>query len=307
MSSKAEVCLLCQSKRPSRALCNCCQTYLCLDHLREHEQLLHHQFEPLADRLNQMVEQFEHLNIDSFLRGNRDELDRWREESIESIEKIYQKKLKEIGEFYSRRLEELSRKTKEIQDELGQIVRNENGTNEHVRHFTQQLDDIERQRKHLEAKPLTLEFRPIQLDSSLIRVNLEQSRLPRSRAILTIPFLSTDSHSIASNSSCILFSDHSQLFLCDHSLNLVDQSDIRDDILVRDLGWLERLNQFVVLSDEHLFLLDERRWFLERSSTVETPPNGHWHRLTSSKDQLYLTAYRWGTRIYQYDLSSGTI
>ena len=30
-----EVCSLCQSKRPSRALCNCCQTYLCLDHLKK--------------------------------------------------------------------------------------------------------------------------------------------------------------------------------------------------------------------------------------------------------------------------------
>jgi ribosomal protein L32 len=61
MSSQS--CVICGSKRQSRTLCNCCQQYLCRDHLKEHDDLLNDQIERLVDDRNQLADQLKPLNI----------------------------------------------------------------------------------------------------------------------------------------------------------------------------------------------------------------------------------------------------
>jgi hypothetical protein len=39
-------------------------------------------------------------------------------------------------------------------------------------------------------------------------------------------------------------------------------------------------------------------------SNIPTRTKGHWHNITSSFNYLYLTAYKWGTFLYQYNISS---
>ncbi len=57
----SQPCEICGPKRTSRALCNCCQQYLCRDHLKEHDDLLNDQIEPLVDNINQLADQLKQI------------------------------------------------------------------------------------------------------------------------------------------------------------------------------------------------------------------------------------------------------
>ena len=60
----SELCAITTCKRASRALCYCCQQGLCMQHLKEHNDLLLSQLNPLVDQINGLGDQLKAINIE---------------------------------------------------------------------------------------------------------------------------------------------------------------------------------------------------------------------------------------------------
>jgi hypothetical protein len=75
--------------RLPRALCICCEKYLCLDHLKDHADRLNEQLTPMSDEFNQLAEELKNMSFieTSFIK----QLDKWRLNSHEHIDHYYNK------------------------------------------------------------------------------------------------------------------------------------------------------------------------------------------------------------------------
>ena len=148
------------------------------------------------------------------------------------------------------------------------------------------------------------------LDDDYINLHLEEETDHTSQLILT-PIIQTISSSpnnadcLASNDTYLLLHRHPTLCLYDHNLNEITQSHPYSDLCIVDMCWSSTLTHFLVLTNDDVFLLNETNMLLEKWNI---PPRnqGHWHNMTCSSKSLYLTAYKWGTCLYQYDIHAST-
>jgi hypothetical protein len=92
----SETCAVCGPKRTSRAHCNCCKQYLCRDHLKEHDDLLNAQLEPLIDNANELFNWLKQFSIESLFEPIRMQLDQWKQSAFQSIERVYQEKTNDL-------------------------------------------------------------------------------------------------------------------------------------------------------------------------------------------------------------------
>ncbi|CAF5014754.1 unnamed protein product, partial [Rotaria sp. Silwood1] len=71
-------CAIDTCKRKSRVLCHCCNENFCINHLKEHNDLIYSQLNPLVDELNTLHNQMSALNVDEVIDKCRQKLDKWR-------------------------------------------------------------------------------------------------------------------------------------------------------------------------------------------------------------------------------------
>lgn len=62
MASSTPLCVTRGCQRISRALCNGCKQYLCLIHLKEHEDQINVELQSLVDEVNLLIERFEQIS-----------------------------------------------------------------------------------------------------------------------------------------------------------------------------------------------------------------------------------------------------
>ena len=294
----SEPCAICASKRVSRARCNCCRQYLCRDHLKEHDDLLHGQWEPLTDQLNQLLERVTHLDHQSILRPAREQLDEWRRRAMESIEEVSRETWKELNESLAEQLEGVRDETKAMQREVDRLIREEGTTQERIDSFTANIERLSRETNEILAQPVQLDLRPVLVHRppTLRRVQRRWHFSP----VLQTRFLSSENrHRLSVNETQLLVYHHPKLSLLDLNLTLLRETDLRPAMQVNGISWSARLTRFLILTDTDLFLLDPDHLSLEKSS-IPSRTDGHWHCLTCSADSLYLTVYKWGTHLHQY-------
>ncbi|CAF0974273.1 unnamed protein product [Adineta steineri] len=299
-------CAICGPKRTSRALCNCCNEYLCLDHLKEHDDLLNAQLEPLIDNINQLADRLRQVNIDSLLQPIRIQLDQWKQEAFQSIERIYEQKSNELNELISKKLNHLRQETEQIQTRIAQVIRNHDSTNEQIDVFVKTIQNLERETTDINIKPININIRPLILEDNYIIFNVEEQinnddPLMLSPIIQTISSSANDVDCIACNDTCILLHHHPTLCLYDFHLNLIKKTHPYPDMSIADMCWSLALNRFVILTDYDVFVLNDRTMSLEKWD-IRTRKKGHWHSITCSLEHLYLTAYKWGTNAYQFNI-----
>jgi hypothetical protein len=305
-----QTCAICGPKRVSRALCNCCAQYLCRDHLKEHDDLLNAQLEPLVDNINQLADRLKQFNIDSLLQSTRIQLDQWKQAAFQSIERIYENKTNELNEFISKQLNNLREQTEQMQIKVLELIREQDATHEQLEVLFTTIQNIEKEINDIEHKSIDINIRPLIIDDDYININEEKEnndneQLTLTTVIQTISSSPANTDCIASNDTHILLHRHPTLCLYDHNLNLAKQTHPYSDLSITDLCWSSALNRFIILTDDDVFILDETKMIIEKSK-IPTRNEGHWHSITCSSEHLYLTAYKWGTYICQYNIRSSS-
>ena len=301
----AETCAICGPKRTSRALCNCCKKYLCRDHLQEHDDLLNARLEPLVDHTNELSDRLRHFNLESLFEPIRIELDQWKVSAFQLIERIYQEKSNEINQYINKKLENLRQQTEQTQQTIAQLIRQQDATNEQIEFLTKTIQTIEKETNIFQHKSIEVKISPLVLNDNYIHFNIEKEINDNNELILTpiiesIPSCTLNSDCLANNDTYILLHRHPTLCLYDHNLQLINQTHPYSDLSIIDMFWSSTLNSFLILTNDDIFMLNQTNMVLEKSN-IPTRTKGHWHNLTSSLKSLYLTVFKWGTFIYQYD------
>ena len=85
-------CTVTECKRTSCALCHCCQQDICLSHLKEHQDLLISQLNPLVDQINVLENRVNALNTENMIGDAREQLEQWRLDSHEKIDQFFKRK-----------------------------------------------------------------------------------------------------------------------------------------------------------------------------------------------------------------------
>ncbi|CAF1400660.1 unnamed protein product [Rotaria magnacalcarata] len=94
-------------KCKSRAICHCCNTKLCADHLKAHVDLINSQTHPLANEINTLDNQLSLLNVDEVI------VDRFYEEKCQELQ---QRCVEKVGEK-QKEIHQLKLKTNELMRE----------------------------------------------------------------------------------------------------------------------------------------------------------------------------------------------
>ena len=303
MSSQA--CAICGPKRISRARCNCCDQYLCRDHLQEHDHLLNAQLEPLVDHTNELLHRLQLFSIDLILQPTRNQLDQWRESALQSIERIYEEKSNEVNQLVLEQLNQLRQRTTQTRQTIAEHIRQQDATNERIDSLTKTIETIEKQTNDLEQQPIEVNIRPLIVDDTYIRFGGNEQINNDNKFILSSVIEKIDSTPL--NSSCLSGNNHHLLLhrhpilgLYDHNLNYLSQIPLDNDLRPIDICWSTRLEHFLILTAENLFILNPTKMILEILN-IAPPTKGHWHGLTCSSHHLYLIAFTWGTHLYQYE------
>ena len=94
----SEICAISSCKRPSCALCLCCQQKICLPHLKEHQDLLLAEINPLVDQINALGDRLKTFDPNEMIGNARQKLEDWRIECHQQIDFIFEQKSRELNE-----------------------------------------------------------------------------------------------------------------------------------------------------------------------------------------------------------------
>src|SRR5689334_12955101 len=95
----SQSCAILTCKRTSRALCQCCNQYLCRNHFIEHDDLLNFKLNPLVDQINELADRITGFNINQLRNYPLEKLNKWRDDCHRSIELYYKEKCQELNHF----------------------------------------------------------------------------------------------------------------------------------------------------------------------------------------------------------------
>jgi hypothetical protein len=124
----SQVCIITTCKRKSIAVCHCCKENLCLHHLKEHQDLLISQVNPLADRINVLGDRFKAFDVRRAVSDCRQKLDEWRDACHKMIDRMYEEKNQELDQRVTDKIERQRGDISRIQVKVAEMISEEEVT-----------------------------------------------------------------------------------------------------------------------------------------------------------------------------------
>ncbi|CAF2802593.1 unnamed protein product [Rotaria sp. Silwood2] len=193
-------CVFSECKRPSRALCIFCQQYLCLDHLKEHDDLISAQLPPLADQINTLSNQFNKgVLIES---SSLTELKQWREYAHRTVDQFYETKYRQFEQFIQERKDKQRKELDRIRSNVNKVIQEQEATQEQINSMTESIRSFEQDVNNLQH--VHFHISPLIIDENLIFIPPKTL----SRALLSVPSahqtMQSTSDTVMSNDNHVL-------------------------------------------------------------------------------------------------------
>ncbi|UJR14217.1 hypothetical protein I4U23_001210 [Adineta vaga] len=161
MNISSPACAVAKCETSSCAKCHCCETDLCLDHLKEHKDQLNEKLIPIANQINIILDDLEHFDpstTPSFIH-----LEQWHIAAHETIDLFYRNMQTKLHEqVRNQPLEKLST----TRDKLNQLIQRRGATREIIASLNNDIQLIQQQIDRLRNIPINL--RPLVIDDSII-------------------------------------------------------------------------------------------------------------------------------------------
>ncbi|CAF1092455.1 unnamed protein product [Didymodactylos carnosus] len=127
--------------------CLHCKRYLCINHLKDHEQELVEYSNTVGDNINLMRDNVEHLNTEIPLQNSIKTLNDWYEKSTVTLDTIYNKNLARIFQYN----DELNNNLRAFQNvQTPKFDQIHNGIKDIQKHRTTNINEINRLQKNLD-------------------------------------------------------------------------------------------------------------------------------------------------------------
>ncbi|CAF1165873.1 unnamed protein product [Rotaria sordida] len=161
MASQTRACAINKCEISSCAVCHCCQNDLCLDHLKEHKDLLNIQLIPLANQINTFLDGLEHF--DPISSSSFHVLEQWRIVAHETVDRFYEHMRHEL---FEQKKDQPLKKLHTIRDTLDRLIQKQGATRENIDSLTNDIRSIEQEINALQN--IQINLRPLVIDDSLI-------------------------------------------------------------------------------------------------------------------------------------------
>ncbi|CAF1007148.1 unnamed protein product [Adineta ricciae] len=161
MSSKIRLCAIQKCAGSSCATCHCCRKDICLDHLKEHKDQLNAKLLPLADQINVLLDNCQHIKPNS--TPALIHLDQWRIAAHQTIDLFYQHMHDQLSEqIKDKPLEKL----REIHDLLSQLIQKQGATQDNIASLNRDIQLLEQENNR--ARNTSINLKPLVIDNNTI-------------------------------------------------------------------------------------------------------------------------------------------
>ncbi|CAF1103421.1 unnamed protein product [Rotaria sordida] len=298
-------CAINTCKRKSRALCHCCSKNLCLDHLKEHNDLIHSQLNPLVDEINTLHNQISGLNVDEIIDKGRQKLDKWRHDCYNIIDRLYEEKCQELQQHCIQQSGQKRKKIHQLKLKTNELIQEQEATHDDIFSLKATINDIKRDINQFEENGIIVDVHPLMINQNLVYIeeftSNELDILNLSSPYRSINCPNDDSPVLASNNQFLLLDQYPNLCLFNKELTLLKQIPWEYGH-IHDMCWSSTINSFIIITSKNeVFLIDENLTSIKCIQTIEKKP---WLSRTCSDTSLFLATNDYTSDIFQFNLLS---
>ncbi len=112
-------------KNSSRAVCICCNQYLCIDHLKDHsDKQMDSQLTSLTAEINVLSDRLHHISLAEpyFLTT----LDKWRSDAYRTIDRFYETQRRNFEQFIEENRDKQRREIDHLRLKMINLIRDQN-------------------------------------------------------------------------------------------------------------------------------------------------------------------------------------
>ncbi|CAF2888407.1 unnamed protein product [Rotaria sp. Silwood2] len=298
----SQSCSIEKCTRTSRGPCDCCQQYLCLQHLVEHNALLISQLNPLTDEINALRNRFKTINIQKTIGNNRQKLEEWREDCHKKIDCFFKKKCQELDQLVNEIVDQQQEKLNQIQTKIIDLINAQETTRQDIDLLTSTIGQLQTNINNIENICFTINTRPLVIDDTFILIKktieheLDLSTL--SPVYRTIHRPEESFRSLTCNDQHFLIHQHPNLCLFDRKMNIVKKM-VWSYGAIQDMCWSSTLDRFIVLEKNGIFLINENTMSIDN---VHRIGKRRWISCTSSDTVLFLCTDKRASSIAEFTL-----
>ncbi|CAF4084343.1 unnamed protein product [Rotaria sordida] len=221
-------CVIETCKRKSRALCHCCSKNLCLDHLKDHNDLIHSQLNPLVDELNTLDNQISALNVDEIIDKCRQKLDKWRHDCYNIIDRFYEEKCQELQQHCVQQADQKRKKIHQLKLKTNELIQEQEATHDDIFSLKATINDIKRDVNQFEENGIIVDVHPLIINQNLVYLE-EFTSNELDISTLSFPYRTIDCSNddwpvLTSNNQVLLLDQYPNLCLFNKELTLLKQS-----------------------------------------------------------------------------------
>ncbi|CAF4684528.1 unnamed protein product, partial [Rotaria sp. Silwood2] len=236
----SSLCTIDTCKRKSRALCDCCSKKLCLDHLKEHNDLIHSQLNPLVDEINTLHNQMSALNVDEVIDKCRQKLDKWRHDCHTVINYFYEEKCQELQQRCVQQAGQKQKKIHQLKLKTNELIQEQEATYDDIFSLKATINDMKRDVNQFEENGFIVDVHPLIINQNLVYIK-ELTLNELDISTLSSPYRSIDcfnnkSTVLANNNQFLLLDQYPNLCLFNKELTLLKQTPWEYDRIL-DMCW----------------------------------------------------------------------
>ncbi len=298
----SQPCAITTCKRPSCALCYCCQQSVCLQHLKEHNDLLISQLNPLVDQINVIGDRLKAIDIRNNVDNCRQKLEEWRNDCHKKIDDFFEQQYQKINLHVTEKVEKQRKEINQIQSKIAALMHEEEVSRQDIDLLTSSIRKLDQQVNKFEYTHFNIETRSLMIDESWF--HFEESNINRfdlskiSPVCKTINYTDKSRMALASNDQFIMMHQLPDLCLIDQNLDIIRRATWSyGDI--HGMCWSSSLDRFIIVSDEGVFFLDETTMSIEKLKIVQ---ERKWFSCTCSDTSLFLSTYELASYVMEYTL-----
>ncbi|CAF4841921.1 unnamed protein product, partial [Rotaria sp. Silwood1] len=146
----SQTCSIEKCMRTLRGFCDCCQQYLCLQHLNEHNASLVSQLNPLNDEINVLGDRLKTLNIHKAVADSRQKLDEWRQDCYKKIDCLFEQKCQELDQLVEEKIRQQREELNRIYSKITELVNAQETTRQDIDLLTLNIRQLETNMNNIE-------------------------------------------------------------------------------------------------------------------------------------------------------------
>ena len=295
-------CSINECKRTSCALCHCCQQDICLYHLKEHQELLISQLDPIVDQINVLENRVNALNIDHMIGDAHEKLKLWRQDCYKKIDKFVEEKSQQLTQYANKKLDKQRQDIDHMRYKMIELIQEQEVTRNDIDSLKSKIINLEKDMIKIEQTSIDILVQSTMIDDDVIRIqeaNPYQFDLSSlSQVSKTIQCSKEKWAALATNDTFLLMYQESNLCLVDRDFTIIKKT-VWSFGEIWDMFWSSILKRFIIINETTVFLVDENTMSIE---SIQMGAKQNWCCGTCSDRSLFLATYRRGSSIMEFNL-----